>query len=787
MKQFAVLLMALLTYAPIFGQTTYTVSGTIVESTSKTPIEYATIILKEKVTDNYIAGTVTDVKGYFELQTNNSNSYVEVSFLGFESLIIDDIAWEQNNLDLGIISIGENQQQLEEVIVRGERSQTEFKLDKRVFNVGKDLSSTGASALEVLNNVPSVNVSIEGSISLRGSQGVQILINGKPSVLADQSGNALGSITADMIEKIEVITNPSAKYDAEGTAGILNIVLKKDEKKGLNGSVSLNTGIPNNHSLGLSINNRTEKFNLFSQFGIGHRTFPLRTKSENTDKLSNTSVKSEGDRDKSESFVNLILGTDYHINKFNVITLSGKFAVEKEKESGTLQFEELRNLSLEEKWSREEDTDAINPKYEYELQYKRDFKNHKEHDLLFSVLGSFFGKDQESDFIERSTEGVRSVQDQKTKTSFSEGQYTFQLDYTLPFYDGFLFETGTQYAINDVVNDYEVKTKNGDEYVVDPNFTNEFEFDQAVLGLYSTIAYENKNWGSKIGLRAENTELKTLLKNTNSSNDQNYTRLFPSAHISYNLSERISFQAGYSKRIFRPRLWDLNPFFNVRNQFSIYTGNPNLLPEYSDSYELTSLFKMDDITFNIGTYYRHTTDVVEDVVSFDDGVSIRMPINLGTNDILGLEANFKYHPVKWLTFMGDFNYSQFDRKGSFEMTSFDFAGDQWNSRLTSKLKLPSKIDVEISGNYRSSNKTAQGKQSDVFHVNLGVRKKVLKGKLVLNLSVRNLLDTRRRESITDQENYYVYNLRQSNRYITFGVSYGFGKGEAMQFSGRKHI
>ena len=169
--------------------------------------------------------------------------------------------------DLGTIYLGSDSQALDEVLITADKSTTEFKLDKRVFNVGADLSSTGAGALEVLNNVPSVNVSIEGEVSLRGSTGVQILINGKPSILSDDASNALGTITAEMIDKIEVITNPSAKYEAEGTAGILNIILKKNEKKGVNGSISVNAGIPANHSIGVSLNRRTEKFNLFTQLG----------------------------------------------------------------------------------------------------------------------------------------------------------------------------------------------------------------------------------------------------------------------------------------------------------------------------------------------------------------------------------------------------------------------------------------------------------------------------------------------------------------------------------------
>uniref|UniRef100_UPI0035940016 TonB-dependent receptor n=1 Tax=Pricia sp. TaxID=2268138 RepID=UPI0035940016 len=351
-----------------------------------TPIEFATVLVGNPADQKPITGTTTLEDGSFDLETEASDFYVEVSFMGFSSIKIDNPEIVDGTIDLGTVTLTEDSQQLDEVVVEGQVSQTEFKLDKRIFNVGADLSSTGASALEVLNNVPSVNVSIEGAVSLRGSQGVQMLINGKPSVIANEKGGALGTLTADMIERIEVITNPSAKYDAEGTSGIINIVLKKEEKKGLNGSVTLNTGIPNNHSLGLSLNKRTEKFNLFSQLGFGRRTFPSDNESENRNLVDNTYISSIGESDKNETFFNLILGTDYHINDYNVLTLSGNFAYEWEKENSDAVFSTFgAGNALTDAFRRHELTTATNPKYSYELQYKKDFEGNEDQSLLISA------------------------------------------------------------------------------------------------------------------------------------------------------------------------------------------------------------------------------------------------------------------------------------------------------------------------------------------------------------------------------------------------------------------
>jgi len=786
---FSILFMALLFFKVdvlIAQNETVKIIGKVYEESGDRPIEFATVLIADNETKKPIKGTTTLEDGSFVLETQASNFYIEVSFIGFKSKSFGQPVTRSQTIDLGMVRLSEDTQQLEEVVVQGEISRTEFKLDKRVFNVGKDLSTTGASALEVLNNVPSVNVDIEGQISLRGSQGVQILINGKPSVIASEQGNTLGTITADMIEKVEVITNPSAKYDAEGTSGIINIIIKKEEKKGLNGSISVNTGAPNNHSVGISLNRRTEKFNLFSQLGAGYRELPNDLENRNVDLVNNTAILSYGEEFRNENFYNFILGTDYYINENNVLTLSGNFALEIEDQPSNTSFTSLdANEDIVSEWERTEVTDATNPKFQYELQYKKDFEDHEDHTLLFSGLGNFFRKDQSSEFENSTISGEDNDANQQTRTDFKESVFTFKLDYTKPFSDKWTMETGAQYVLNDVSNDYEVNNLVNGSYVNDPGLTNVFEYDQKVLGLYSTGSYEGAKWGLKMGVRLEQTDLNTLLTNTNEANNQKYTNLFPSAHSSYKITEKISLQAGYSKRIYRPRLWDLNPFFNIRNNYSVRQGNPELLPEFTDSYELTSIYILGKTSINMGIYHRYTTDVIERVSTFEDNVNTEKPENIGTNRATGVEFNAKYSPINWLVLNADFNYSTFAREGIFEATNFDFSGDQYSSKLMAKLKLPADIDLEATGNYQSSYETVQGEVEDQLFMDLGVRKKLLKGKAVLSLSVRDAFASRVSESTIAQTDYYIYNRRQRGRFVAFGFSYGFGKGEAMEFSGAK--
>lgn len=768
------------------AQVSLNVSGKVVEAISNTPLEFVTVVAYEADTDNILTGITTDESGNFAFKANASRIDIEFSFIGFETQKLESLEANANVLDVGIVSLSSDSKTLDLVEVRAERSQTEFKLDKRVFNVGQDLSITGTSALELLNNVPSVNVNIEGEISLRGSSGVQILINGKPSVLADDGSNAMGSITADMIEKIEVITNPSAKYEAEGTAGILNIVLKKKERKGMNGSVSLNTGFPHNHSLGLSLNRRTEKWNLFSQMGVGYRELPRFRNNINANLIDNTTINSEGVEYRNENFYNFILGTDYYINPQNVITLSGSFAYEIEDQPSETNFEFVNSEGdITRRWTREEVTNAGNPKVQYELQYKTDFKDHEDHDLLFSAIGNYFGKQQSSEFTNTAILGDLQFTDQLTETQFQEGKYTFKLDYTKPYKDVWTFETGAQYLINNVGNDFEVSNFEGGEFVADPALTNNFIYQQNVLGVYATGAYEEDRWGVKLGARVENTDLYTLLEDTNEENDQNFTNFFPSVHTSFKLNERTSFQGGYSRRIFRPRLWDLNPFFNIRNNFSVRTGNPDLLPEFTDSYEVGAIYIIGELSTNLNFFHRYTTGKIERISTFENNVNTVRPYNLGTSNATGVEVNAKYVPIKKVTLTGDANYNYFSRQGTFETQSFDFQAGIWSTKVTCKVKVIKSLDAEVTGQYQSREQTIQGTMSAQLFADAGLRYKMMDGKGVLSFSVRDIFRSRFRENETFQDAFYIYSKSLRGRFLTLGFSYGFGKGEAMEYSGRR--
>ena len=763
----------------------YLIKGIILDENKKFPIPYATIKEFDGDSSKVINITISKEDGQFQLKTTSKNPNLNIDFIGYEQLKIQHILMKSKTLNLGEILLKELPQNLDEFEIEVEKSTMEFKLDKRVFNVGKDISSTGASALEVLNNVPSVNVNIEGQISLRGAGGVQILINGKPSVIASEQGKGLSSITADMIEKIEVITNPSAKYEAEGSSGIINIVLKKDQRKGLNGSISINTGWPHNHSTGISINNRTEKFNLFTQIGLGYRSLPRMKYNKNENFMSLINLESLGTEYRNEFYYNLILGADYYINDNSLVTLSGSYALEIEDQPSSFEFM-MDSIDVEiGSWERSENTVAINPKYQYDLQYTNEINGNEDHTLVASATGNFFGKDQASTFMIDNLSGDVYNPQQETETNFKEEKHTFKLDYKNPISQNIVLESGIQYVWQNVNNDYAVRNNINNSWIIDTGLTNEFEYQQNVLGLYSTAAIEKNKVGLKGGLRLENTLLQTLLTTTNEENNRNFNNLFPSLHFSYKLNNHLGFQFGYSKRIYRPRLWDLNPFFNIRDNYNIRTGNPNLLPEFTDAFEISSILTKDKVSVNMSIYKRITEGVIERLSIFENNVTTYVPYNVGKKDATGIELNTKINVNKQISLLGDFNYFQFKRTGEFNNQNIDFSAQQWYTKWTSKLKLTSTTDVELSGQYESGYQTIQGEIQPQLYGNIGFRQKLINGKAVISFSIRDLFASRIWVNEIIQNDFSLYSRNFRGRFIIFGFSYGFGKGEAMEYSGAK--
>ncbi len=763
------------------------IQGEVVDSKSDQPLEFCSLLLMKLPDSTVIAGTTTDVEGRFELEFPDGGNTLVLKFIGYQDKIIREFPEVSNGvINLGRVTLDLDEDVIDGLNIRAEKSETVFKLDKRVFNVGKDLSNSGASAIEVLNNVPSVDVTLEGLIRLRGNSGVQILINGKPSVMASNSTNALGSITADMIDRVEVITNPSAKYDAAGTVGIINIVLRNETKKGLNGSLTLNTGYPNNHSLGLSANYRSERFNLFSQIGLGTRRFVSIDSTINRNKTgAGSEFITNGESEKNENFANIRLGSDFYINSYNTLTLSGHFAYELENQYADLRYLQTgQNQNVLSRFNRTETTTAINPKYQYDLNYQKKFKSSKERLLNFSAEGSYFGKDKNSEFDNTLIEGANLGNDQETSIFFANVNHTFQLDYTHPIKEKWTAEAGSKYEINRNSNDSKITNIVNGVETVDTQFTNVFNYEQDVLAFYTTLAYEGEKFGVMTGVRYEQTFSASYVKDDRLG-EWNYGNFFPSAHMSYKLTKTLSSQLGYSRRIDRPFLFELSPYFSFRDNYNLSVGNPELQPEFSNVFELTTIKTWDKVSGSFTAYYSVTTDVVEEVITVIDTLTIESPANVGSSSNTGIEVNTKIDISPKISMSVDGNLVYFNRTGSYNDQNFDFSNYRWNLRSNWKFKLPKDFEVQLTANYQSKEQGVFQDELDYFFMNAGIRKKIAKGKFIVNLSSRDIFNSRIHRSITDRPEYYVYSRGQRGRYTVLGLSYNFGKGEAMEFSGHK--
>ncbi|MEM1358613.1 MAG: outer membrane beta-barrel family protein, partial [Bacteroidota bacterium] len=525
-------------------------------------------------------------------------------------------------------------------------------------------------------------------------------------------------------------------------------------------------------------------------FGAGYRTLPNTQRRSNQFINSGTTVTSEGEVDKNETFLNLILGMDYHFNATNVLTLSGRFAYEWEDEFSQQDF--LRNTTdggAADDWRRDETTEAVNPKWHYELHYQRQLKSpdDRDHTLMISALGDGFLKDQSSEFLTTTREGQAAFGDQQTRTDFGQKGYVFGLDYTRPVGQKGSLEAGLQYDRDDTGNDFVVLNRLNESFELDPNQTNDFRFDQGVIAAYATFGLEGKQWGWKAGLRAEGTQVNTLLVTTNVASKRWYRNLFPSGHVSYKVNSGLSFQLGYSRRIYRPGLWELNPFFNLRDNFNVETGNPDLRPELTDGGELTGIWTGDKANLSVSVYHRRTTGAIEDFIFLENGINVNRPLNLGIQEVSGLEINAKAFLTESLTVSTDRNGRRESRRATVADQVFDFSTLPWRARLNAKLQLPAGLDVEASGHYRSGFALTQGQFFDTGWVDAGLRKKLSGGKWVVSLSVRDLFASRRFQSTRESADFLQFGTSRRGRFLLVGVSYAFGDGEAMEFGGAKQL
>ncbi|MDF9798290.1 outer membrane receptor protein involved in Fe transport [Catalinimonas alkaloidigena] len=757
------------------------VSGQVLDAESGTPLEFTTVSLLQGADSTLITGGYTDSEGKFTIEAKPGLYMIKLQFVSYDPKVVSDVQIGNSNKNMGAISLAENTSTLAEVVVEGKREQMELELDKRVFNVAQDLSNTGRNASEILDNLPSVTVDVEGNVSLRGSGNVRILVDGKPSgLIGIGNTDGLRTLNGDVIERVEVVTNPSARYDAEGSAGIINIVLKKKKKAGLNGSFTANVGTPENYGASVNLNYRQSKMNFFVNYGVNYRRTPGMGSSYQEFNGADTSyiTRRENDRLRGGISSNIRLGTDFIFNEYNTLTASALYNVsDQDNNTDTWYRDFTTDNDLIQRTLRTDREHEDEENQEYELYYKRTYKKKGRE---FTANVQFRQSAEIEDADQNEFEGFEEMYPtlvQRSLNDENERQWLIQADYVYPFLENAKFETGVRNTLRQIDNEYivEEQEESGD-WVNLPGFTNTFNYDENIYAAYAILSNKTGKWSYQGGLRAEATDITTHLIQTDEKNDKDYINLFPSAFLTYSLSKTNSLQASYSRRINRPRFRELNPFSSFTDARNIRTGNPDLDPEFTDSYELGYLYNYATGNIYFGAYYRFTDDVVERVrwTETVDSVVITFtrPENLSTQNAYGFELNGSKDLFSWWNVNANFNFYRSITEGEFD--GLELFADTYSAsgRFTSKWEVPKLFDVQFSGFYRAPEVTTQGRRKAYYSLDLGATKDVFQKKGTLSLSVRDILNSRkfRYETITETL-YEEAEFQRAQRQLTLSFTY----------------
>lgn len=770
------------------------ISGTVIEQTTKQPLEYATVTITDAKNLKTIAGGITNAKGGFSIEVTPGIYNIKIEFISFKAVVYNQRNLEKNT-NLGTIALIEDAAQLNEVVIRAEKSTVEIKLDKKVYNVGQDMIVKGGTVSDVLENVPSVSVDVEGNVSLRGNENVRIFIDGRPSNALNMA-EALRQIPADAIDKVEVITNPSARYDAEGGAGILNIILKKGKNLGFNGSFMASTGIPETYGLSADLNYKTEKLNFFTSTGYNYRTSEGSGLTHSTNLDINTAdilsyTNEDKDTERIRKGISTKTGVEWTIAPNTYWTNSISYRDSRGSNNDLVNFNsfDVNHNPIGTRY-RLSAGDDNGKDIEYASNFLKNF-NDKGHKLTLDVSYAT-DKDNENSLIKDKT--IESTNPETFDTTFNnqkQNMFQAQADYVLPFENGSQFEAGYKGNFNNLDNIYSITIDNNGNAIND--YSNTLEYNERINALYAQYGFKLNKFSYLFGLRWEDTKIDVNLLDTNDFNTKKYNNLFPSAFINYEISDESSVSLSYSKRLSRPRGRFLNPATNYSSNINLFQGNPQLDPSFTNKFDLGYLKRWEKITFSTSMYFEDTKDVFS-FVRTETGkfvgnspVILSTPINLAKEQKFGFEFTLNYTPLKIWKLNSSFNLSNVKTTGEYEYQilvnnqSVDKVIDlnnetfSWFSRLNSRLTLPYKIDWQLSGMYFGPRNTAQGKSLGNYVVNTAFSKDILKDKATIAFNVSDLFNSRKMKSETNLPSVisyseYQWRKRQFNLSFTYRLN-----------------
>ena len=750
------------------------ISGKVIDKNTKENLPYVNIVVRD-LAKKILTGGITNENGIFKIKDlPKGKSLIEVQFIGYKTYSKEiEITNKNKEINLGTIALAEDSASLDEIVVRAETSTVVQKVDRKVINVGKDLTSAGATASELLNNVQSVSVDSQtGNISLRGNENVRVLVDGKPTNIS--AAQLLKQIPSTSIKSVELITNPSAKYNPEGMSGIINIILNKNANMGFNGS--LNTGVEASHyvryNASTNMNYKTGKVNFFGNYGF------------NTGERYNFgNIKRPGTNGQDFLFVNdneshlLKFGADVYLDDKNTLS----FYTTQNWFNGSANGRAIitdANGGLIENSPNKQMNDSKNQTYN--VNYKHDFDK-KGHNIEVEAT---YSDNDSPNFLENNF--LQNSQPDYTNTIGNTRNNTLiNLDYTNPVSEKGKLELGLEYRVN--------KTDNTN-LTTQAGFNNSsFSYDRDIYSGYINYGHKFGKVTMQLGARLENYEIVGTFNQdtqpTETVTDKIFT-VYPSAFFTFNPSEKNQFQASYSRRVDRPGIGQVNPIREWSTPLVTSVGNPDLVPQFTNSIELnyTRQIKGGSITF--GTFYRNINDVISRASYRDpsDANNIRQILtfaNFDDTNAYGLEFSTSYKIAKWWRANGSMDFYSQKQFGTTDLSNPNAAvrevqTDVFNARISNSFTVSKNLRLQLFAMYRGAAEDIQWNTKPMKMVNLGANYTVLKGKGSFSFRLNDIFKTMRFkfDSTIPYAQNGQFNWESRSAYLGFNYRFGGGKNRA---------
>ena len=730
--------------------------GTVMDSLTEQPISYVTVLALRQSDSSMVTGVVTEDNGSFSLKKLKQGTYIlKLSFVGYKTKEIPNIIINAENTTFQIKNVSLSPTILKEVEVFGDAPLVTYEIDKKVINVEDQNTNISQTALEVLQNAPSVTVDADGNVSLRGSASFTLLIDGIPTAM--DANDALAIIPASTIKDIEIITNPSAKFDAEGTSGVINIITKKSKLEGISLLANLSAGTFDNYSGDIAINLKKEKFAIDISGNLRQRSRPSQNLSERTsiyDTVTNTLV-SDGISDWKNTSKGFEFEFMYTPNNSHILSVQTRFNDRLMVPYSETDFKEYNDDVLISDFSTDQSNYIDIFGSSSSIYYQYNIKRNKEHNISFKAIANLRDVTQDDTTLSRLSNGDILQGNLYTETGPSNS-YRFNADYKLPLKQDRKFEAGLQsqfgksadngknYVLNLATNNYELNEL----------FSSEVAYTRDIHAGYTMFSGKTKSLGYQVGLRAEYTYRTITSTNLGSFTNINRLDWFPSAHFSYSLKNKSQLLLSYSRRIQRPRSYYFEPFITWEGPYNVRTGNPDLTPEYINAYEVSYIKPLKERRgfFSLELYARTVSDIITRISTvYEPGILISRPYNVGNSLALGFEPSLNYTVNKWWKVNAAINAIHLTLRGSIEDISYDRQSLNYNGRLTNTFTLKG-FSVQLMSRYESRTVTTQGTSTGYFTQDASIKKSFAKKKFSFILQGRNILNTQKSISTIATEN-----------------------------------